>query len=90
MKHLLDQKMKSKALSICLISSMLVGMFGFTGCQPQVVHEDLDFDHKCDCGCGESYGVHADMNKDHACDYGCDEAIGVCEDVNFDHKCDYG
>ncbi len=73
------------ALCLCLILSLSV----FAGCSI-AKHEDLDKDHKCDDGCGESFGEHADANKDHVCDYGCAESIGKCADVDKNHVCDYG
>ena len=32
---------------------------------------DSDKDHKCDGGCGKTFGDCVDANKDHKCDYGC-------------------
>ena len=32
---------------------------------------DANKDHKCDGGCGKTFGDCVDANKDHKCDYGC-------------------
>ena len=34
---------------------------------------DANKDHKCDGGCGKTFGDCVDANKDHKCDYGCDK-----------------
>ena len=51
---------------------------------------DMDMNHRCDDGCGKTYGVCEDTNTDHKCDYGCSKFYGVCTDTNKDHICDYG
>jgi hypothetical protein len=47
-------------------------------------------DHKCDYGCGKTFGNCADNDRDHACDYGCSKVFGECKDADTDHHCDYG
>ena len=90
MKNLSTQKLNKKMIPAILCSVIIFGTTALTGCQPKVEHVDANKDHKCDCGCTQTFGSHADADFDHVCDYGCQTAVGVCEDADKNHECDYG
>ncbi len=56
-------------------------------------HEDKDFNHLCDNGCGKNDMGNcsdSDTDGDHVCDYGCQAVLENCSDVDTDgdHACD--